>query len=270
MKVLILSQKEPVDLYVIGQLARDGLVQQLIGLERDNHHTGVTGTAGRRTGVSSWGRRLFLGLHRRWINRRIAGLLLRDAPELALACETWPGSKVNSEDMARRLREISPDLMLVSGAPILKPHIFEIPPMGTVNLHWGIAPCYRGEHTLFWPLYFGDFARVGITLHFIDRGIDSGALILHAHPEMDRRDNELTVWIKCAKLAARCIADFLIAAESGAVSGEAQREKGCLYLYRDRTLRHQLRFLFRKRPDPSPQRIVTYYRADADKMKNVP
>ena len=55
--------------------------------------------------------------------------------------------EINRSEGVRLFEELRPDLLIVCGAPILKSQVFSIPTIGAVNLHFGVAPKYRGaEH----------------------------------------------------------------------------------------------------------------------------
>jgi hypothetical protein len=51
---------------------------------------------------------------------------------------------------------LAPDLGLIYGSPILKPELFEIPRCGTLGIHHGKVPAYRGNKTTFWAMYNGE------------------------------------------------------------------------------------------------------------------
>jgi len=58
--------------------------------------------------------------------------------------------------------------------------VFELARFGTYALHPGICPEYRNAHGCFWALARRDLGRVGMTLLRIDRGIDTGPVLLQA------------------------------------------------------------------------------------------
>lgn len=76
----------------------------------------------------------------------------------------------------RALQEIGPDLGVVVGTYILKPSVFALPRLGSINLHTGKAPEYRGSAPGFWEMYNGE-RRVGITIHWVAAEVDAGAII---------------------------------------------------------------------------------------------
>ena len=114
-----------------------------------------------------------------------------------------PTTAVNHISTASLLRSLQPDLMITIGAPLLKPHIYSIPQVGTINIHFGIAPYYRGEETLFWPLYYRDEQQIGVTIHQIDSGIDTGPMLAQGFAAVDAEDTEWTLDAKSAQLGAR-------------------------------------------------------------------
>lgn len=83
----------------------------------------------------------------------------------------------HSEDSIKLLHEADADLGIIYGTNIIKDSVFSIPKMGSVNLHQGLAPIYRGGPTVFWEL-FNDEKELGITVHFVAAKVDTGDIIL--------------------------------------------------------------------------------------------
>jgi hypothetical protein len=80
---------------------------------------------------------------------------------------------------------LAPDLIIARCKFILKPDIFELARHGAYALHPGICPEYRNAHGCFWALAERDLGRVGMTLLRIDRGIDTGPVLLQATVPFD-------------------------------------------------------------------------------------
>jgi folate-dependent phosphoribosylglycinamide formyltransferase PurN len=68
------------------------------------------------------------------------------------------------------------DLGIVLGTRILKRSTFAIPKLGSINLHQGKVPEYRGMPPGFWELFHRE-PTCGITVHFVDDGLDTGAIV---------------------------------------------------------------------------------------------
>ena len=90
-----------------------------------------------------------------------------------------------SDDKLRDwVQVLEPDLMVVySMSQLLKEDIFTIPKYGTINLHPSLLPKYRGPNPDFWQYYFMDMQR-GCTVHYIDKGEDTGDILLQETFEM--------------------------------------------------------------------------------------
>lgn len=182
--------------------------------------------------------------------RNVARMLgsASDSPLPGLEPTAVPIAGFNCEATAALLRDLQPDVIITSGCPILKPEIFGLARLATINVHWGIAPTYRGENTLFWPLYYGDAQNIGVTIHRIDAGIDTGPILAHGFAELTPEDDEDTLTVKAAQVAGRLLPGILERIETaGAAEGFAASEKGTLYLGRQRSWRHDLVHWWRRK-----------------------
>ena len=75
------------------------------------------------------------------------------------------------------LKDADPDLGILYGTNIIRESVFNIPKRGTINLHQGLAPYYRGGPPVFWELLNGE-DEVGLTVHFVAKGVDAGDIVL--------------------------------------------------------------------------------------------
>lgn len=83
---------------------------------------------------------------------------------------------IHAQEVLDEVALLAPDLGLVYGSPILKPALFEIPALGTLGIHHGKVPQYRGNKTTFWALYNGEDVA-GVTIQKINRGLDTGQIV---------------------------------------------------------------------------------------------
>ncbi|HSK70476.1 MAG TPA: formyltransferase family protein [Pyrinomonadaceae bacterium] len=83
----------------------------------------------------------------------------------------------HSEDAVNLLKNADADLGILYGTNIIKEKVFSIPKLGSLNIHQGLAPLYRGGPTVFWEL-FNDEKEIGITVHFVAAKVDTGDIIL--------------------------------------------------------------------------------------------
>jgi folate-dependent phosphoribosylglycinamide formyltransferase PurN len=121
-----------------------------------------------------------------WLISSREGLALdRALRELARPVAPPPASTalvdtVNGADSIQTLTALHPDIVLQSGAGILRAAVFSIASVATINMHHGIAPDIRGVNSIYWALYENKPEWLGATVHRIDDGIDTGAVLAYA------------------------------------------------------------------------------------------
>jgi len=93
---------------------------------------------------------------------------------------------IHAPQVLEHVKSLAPDLGLIYGSPILKPELFEIPKLGTLGIHHGKVPEYRGNKTTFWMMYNGEqFA--GVTIQKVNQGLDTGTIVKTGEVEAYRR-----------------------------------------------------------------------------------
>ncbi len=101
-------------------------------------------------------------------------------------------SSVNDDDCLKKIKNYNPDLILVNGTRILNSRIIESVKVPFINIHVGITPTYRGVHGGYWALANNDIENCGVTIHFIDKGIDTGEIISQEKININSLDNFIT------------------------------------------------------------------------------
>ena len=190
-------------------------------------------------------RRLEEGLQRAAEQR----LLAEHGPDPA----SWPPvdlletPRVNNGDAVAWCQRRQPDLILVYGTSILKEPMIRLPRLGVLNAHSSVLPHFRGVFSEFWQALQGDFEHVGVTVHCIDPGVDTGDLVLQAHSpvEGDRVDPHT---LRCRNVATTL--EIYPQAARAVLSGEAQRQpqptsSAPTYRSRDVTFERRLELLRR-------------------------
>jgi len=91
---------------------------------------------------------------------------------------------INHEDSVSKIKEFQPDLLLsVLGNQIFKDPIINLAPKGCLNLHTALLPKYRGLMPTFWVLRNNE-KYTGVSVFFVDEGIDSGPIIVQEKLEI--------------------------------------------------------------------------------------
>lgn len=124
-----------------------------------------------------------------------------------------------------RVREWAPDLGLSIGAPILRPALFGIPALGTINVHLGRVPEFRGAPPGFWELHEGA-TEIGATVHWMNEGLDTGPVITEALAPIYAADLLADVEARAEELGARVLHDALARVAEGRVIAIEQRAGG--------------------------------------------
>lgn len=96
---------------------------------------------------------------------------------------------INTKEFVDKVKQYQADLFVsMSFDQIFKKDIIEIPPLKTISCHAGRLPFYRGRNVLNWVL-INDEKEFGITVHYVDEGIDTGDIILQrTYPITDEDD----------------------------------------------------------------------------------
>ncbi|MDC0996377.1 formyltransferase family protein [Pseudomonadales bacterium] len=128
-------------------------------------------------------------------------------------------AKINSAEFYDRAKSYNCDLFVsMSFNQIFKHRIMNLPPMKTINCHAGKLPFYRGRNILNWAL-INDEKEYGITVHYVDEGIDTGDIILQRDYSISDADTYKTLLNR----AHRDCADILYDAIKLLQEGEADR-----------------------------------------------
>ena len=86
-------------------------------------------------------------------------------------------SGVNDEIFRKKLLKLNPDIILIgSWGEKFEKTTYDIPKIATINAHPSLLPKYRGPNPYFWAIKNME-QESGITLHLLDNGYDTGAIL---------------------------------------------------------------------------------------------
>ena len=123
----------------------------------------------------------------------------RSAAELALkhGIPVFAPTSINAPSSVELLEDLAPDMIVVVYYDqILEQEVIQLPKRGAVNLHMALAEEYRGCYPTTWAL-INDGTRTGVTLHYIDEGIDSGDIIAQSVIPITDSDTGKSLYDKC-------------------------------------------------------------------------
>lgn len=96
-------------------------------------------------------------------------------------------TNLKNEEFLTELKSLNANLQIVVAFRMLPAVVWQMPELGTFNLHASLLPKYRGAAPINWAIINGE-TKTGVTTFFIDDKIDTGAMILSK--EIDIKPNE--------------------------------------------------------------------------------
>jgi len=121
------------------------------------------------------------------------------------------------------LRLIKPDVIIYTGGGIIKGEILEVPKIGILNAHMGLLPKYRGMNVLEWSLFNDD--PIGITIHFIDGGIDTGDILLKKAIPIEKGDTIRSLRSKSQPISVDALAEVVNKFKNGVMQPIKQKKE---------------------------------------------
>jgi folate-dependent phosphoribosylglycinamide formyltransferase PurN len=135
---------------------------------------------------------------------------------------------IHAPDVLERIQSLEPDLGLIYGSPILKPDLFEIPRLGTLGIHHGKVPEYRGNKTTFWAMYNGE-PVAGVTIQKVNQGLDTGSIVKTGEVKAYRRPYQ-TVFHELEALGVELYIQAILEVKRGVAEFKPQTgTKGKVY-----------------------------------------
>ena len=132
---------------------------------------------------------------------------------------------VNLKDEAfvEELRSLQADLQIVVAFRMLPEVVWNMPPMGTFNLHASLLPQYRGAAPINWAIINGD-TETGITTFFLQHEIDTGEVIQQVRVPIADEDSVEVIHDKLMNLGGRLVTETVDAILAGNVKPVPQEE----------------------------------------------
>jgi folate-dependent phosphoribosylglycinamide formyltransferase PurN len=132
-------------------------------------------------------------------------------------------SDQNAPDSIARLREWSPDLIIFTGGNILRKQLLDVPRLGVLNVHLGLLPEVRGMSSPEWSLLI--HVPVGVTIHYIDAGIDTGPILQRCEfPDASRCESLSDLRNRLIAFGVEQVAEVVAGLDRGTISASPQSD----------------------------------------------
>jgi len=145
----------------------------------------------------------------------------------------FDGSQLRQPEVLEAIKVLQPDVGLsVFFGYILRPDFLDLFPAGVVNLHPAYLPYNRGAYPNIWSIVEGTPA--GVTLHYIDAGVDTGDIVARRQVPIEPVDTGATLYRKLERMCVDLFKETWPLIRSGRVPRIPQdRQEGTYNRTRD-------------------------------------
>ena len=141
----------------------------------------------------------------------------------------WAVGSLKKKKTQAWLKILNPDLICVVCFPYIFPKaVLGMPTHGCLNLHPSLLPKYRGPTPLYWILKNRE-RRTGVTLHFLDEGIDSGDIVYQTAFPISAQVTEPELTLHCAEAGAKLLLKAIQQVRRGPLPRHPQNEAEASY-----------------------------------------
>ncbi|MTJ07955.1 methionyl-tRNA formyltransferase [Anabaena sp. UHCC 0204] len=166
--------------------------------------------------------------------RRERGNKLTPSPVKALATDyhipVWQPERVKKDvETLTQLKQIEADVfVVVAYGQILSKKMLDMPKLGCVNVHGSILPQYRGAAPIQWSICNGE-KETGITTMLMDKGMDTGDMLLKAITPIALLDNAQVLAEKLSIIGADLLIETLYKLENQEIPPIPQDHSAATY-----------------------------------------
>lgn len=152
------------------------------------------------------------------------GMVITPCPVKARALEL--GLPVRSpekmKDIFAEIQQLPFELgVAVAFGKIFRPDFLALPKLGIINVHFSLLPLLRGaapvQHSL-----FQDFKKTGVSVFWIEPGLDDGPLFLQKEIAVDSADNAETLFAKLIPLGLSALRETVEKISAGEITKTPQ------------------------------------------------
>jgi methionyl-tRNA formyltransferase len=131
--------------------------------------------------------------------------------------------KLKDPEFIDELRRLKADLQVVVAFRMLPEAVWQMPPLGTMNLHGSLLPKYRGAAPINWAIIRGE-TETGVTTFLLQHEIDTGDLLFQEKIPIAENDTAGDVHDRMMEVGAQLLLRSVQALESGAAHPRPQAD----------------------------------------------
>ncbi|HTM67530.1 MAG TPA: methionyl-tRNA formyltransferase [Flavipsychrobacter sp.] len=130
-------------------------------------------------------------------------------------------AKLKDSAFIEELKSLNADLQVVVAFRMLPEVVWDMPPMGTINVHASLLPQYRGAAPINWAIINGE-AQTGVTTFKLKHEIDTGDILLQESVPITAKDNAGTVHDKLMGAGAALLVKTILGLSDGSIEERPQ------------------------------------------------
>lgn len=119
----------------------------------------------------------------------------------------------NSPECIQKVKELSPEVIVLRGCGIIKKGMLEIPKIGVINPHYALLPDFRGMDVTEWSALHGE--PIAVSVHSVNKGIDTGTVLKSEIIQPTTDDTAGSLRDKSATLAVKLLKEALVDLRDG-------------------------------------------------------
>jgi len=133
-------------------------------------------------------------------------------------------ANLKNTDFLKELNQLNANLQVVVAFRMLPKAVWQMPILGTFNLHASLLPEYRGAAPINWAIINGEI-KTGVTTFFIDEKIDTGEIILQDVVDINDTDTAGDLHDKLMIIGGKLVVKTVKLIEKGKVKTTKQPGK---------------------------------------------
>lgn len=229
MRIVVLTSETPANVWLVNQLLAR---HQVVGMVIERRPLALTKEEKHKRRRRMIQRHGFARTFNKLLYNKIKSRFLARCEVMTVKEHFFPGEtpiayvlpapirvvgNINDSECIEFIKCHAPDVLAVCGTTVIRPEVFTLVPKGAINIHTGITPEYRSADPIFWALYRGEPEKVGVTIHFIDRGIDTGPIIYQDTVPVYADDTLATIYVRCIRCGAELYSRALSEIKDGSI-----------------------------------------------------
>lgn len=132
-------------------------------------------------------------------------------------------TNLKNENFIEELQSLNANLQIIVAFRMLPKVVWDMPKLGTFNLHASLLPQYRGAAPINWAIMNGE-TKTGVTTFFIDEKIDTGAIIANSGIDIATNETVGTLHDKLMLLGSELVEETVKLIETGNAIPKKQQE----------------------------------------------